>query len=207
MAFCNEIDPAWKNIDILTVEQVASLMAGFDPNNVVFDPLPSRFRGLESDSANTADINRVFVCFTMLTTAIEDNSDKKLKADIIYSARLCDNNNQLGGNEGIIRKYEWFNNDNNDIGRQDIIYNTLSDWSKTKVRRDHVITWLKLTEYNDMFFNPKSDMIADNRAFMNPEHLRYNPLLAAAVTVWEAFEAEDVKNEYRNKNSRKSIEA
>jgi LmbE family N-acetylglucosaminyl deacetylase len=42
---------------------------------------------------------------------------------------------------------------------------------------------------------------------MNPDHPRYNPLLAAAVTAWEAFETEEAQNEYRNKNSRKSIEA
>ena len=58
-----------------------------------------------------------------------------------------------------------------------------------------------------MFFNQKSGVVANNRAFMNPDHPRYNPLLAAAVTAWEAFETEEVQKEYRNKNSRISIEA
>ena len=129
MAFSNEIDPAWKNIEILTIEQAAALMAGFDPNNVIFNPLPSHFRGLESGTTDTTGINRVFGCFTMLITAIENNSDKKLRADIIRSARLCDSDDQTGGNVGIISKYEWFDKDNDDIGRQDIIYSTVSDWS------------------------------------------------------------------------------
>jgi len=135
------------------------------------------------------------------------NIKVKRKADIIHSARLRNNAEQPGGNTGIISKYQWFDNDNDDIGRQDIIYSTLPDWSKTKVRHDHLITWLKDIEYNDMFFNPKTGIGADNRAFMNPEHLRYNPLLAAAVTAWEAFETKEVQNEYRNKNSRIAIEA
>ena len=204
MTSCDEIDPAWKNHETYSVDNIASLMAGIDPNNVVFDPQTERFRYAESVTANTNDINRVSAYFKKLKSAIED---KKLEASIIHSARLCEKDgDKPSKDEGIIFKYEWFDNDNNDIGRQDIIYSALPDWSKTKVRRDHLITWLKDIEYNDMFFNPKSDISADTYKFMNPDHRRYNPLLAAAVTVWEAFEAEDVRNEYRNKNSRISIE-
>ena len=154
MTSFDEINPAWKNHEAYSVENAVALMAGVDPNSVVFDPDAVRFHGSESVVIGADAINKVYGYFKMLKSAIEDG---KLKAHIIHSARLGKNDNDNPGkDEGVIYKYEWFDRDKDDIGRHDIIYSTTPDWSKTTIRRDHLITWLRDMKHNDICFNPDS---------------------------------------------------
>jgi hypothetical protein len=205
MACYDEIDSVWKTHETYSVKNAASLMAGINPYFVVYNHPQVHFRSSESGTTDAKGIDKVYAHFEMLQKAIKN---KKLNASIVYSARSCrGDDDKPGTDEEIAFKYEWFDSNKDDIGRHDIIYGTVPDWSKTEVSRTDIEKWLKNIGYNDMFFNPGSGVIADNRAFMNPDHLRYNPLLAAAVTAWEAFETEEVQSEYRSTNSRKSIEA
>jgi len=206
MAFYDEIDGAWKNHETYSAENIASLMAGVDPNNVVFDPKTEHFRCAESGAINTDDINRVAGCFKKLKSAIEDN---KLTADIIHSARLCNNNDKPDGNEGIISKYEWFNSDNNNIGKQDVIYSTPADWSKTKIRRDHITAWLKDIKYNDMFFYPDHGKSEDKYwDILDPKGNHFASRLAALIRAYR--EVHDPNSKYffeKHKTPKQAIAA
>ena len=113
MAHNDEIDPTWNFIDPLTVQQAASLMAGFNPYAVVFNPHPSHFRNMESDTTDITGIDRIFACFTLLTNAINNGN---LEADINHSVRLRGGaGDKPGNNEAMMCKFRWFNKDEDDI--------------------------------------------------------------------------------------------
>ena len=199
MALYNEIDPAWKNHETYSVENAVALMAGVAPNNVIFDPVAARFRGSESVVIGTDAINKIYGYFKMLKSAIEDG---KLKAHIIHSARSCKNDNDNPGkDEGIIHKYEWFNNDKDDIGRHDIIYSATPDWSKTTIRQDHLIEWLKGIEYHDMFFDPDPASSEDKYWDIlepKPHNKHFAPKLAALIRAWRIVN--DIQSNYYFEN-------
>jgi hypothetical protein len=201
MAFRDEIDPTWNFVDPLTAQQAATLMAGVNPYAVVFNPLPSHFRDVESGTTETSGIDKVFACFIMLTNAIKN---RNLEADIKHSVRLRGgDDDKPGNNEAMMCKFRWFNEDEDDIGKRDLIYSTDPDWSYTTVRRADLVKWLKDIEYNDMYFNPKSGIGAGGYGFMNPEHPHYSPKLNAVVKAWLAFDdAETLESYLKKANSR-----
>jgi hypothetical protein len=184
----SEINQAWKVNETFTVEQAASLMAGIDPTKIEFDPLPPHFRDSKSDAAENDAISYVSAHFQLLQNAI---NDKKLEAKTIYSAKPRGNDDKTSANERIAWMYEWYDNSKDGIGKQDMIICNIPDWSRTTVHRGRLKAWLIGIGHNDNFFNTESDAHTGNRSFMNPDHPRYSPELAMAVTAWEALEGKD----------------
>tara|TARA_Y100001934_G_scaffold95691_1_gene118152 strand:+ start:1928 stop:2644 length:717 start_codon:yes stop_codon:yes gene_type:complete len=59
------------------------------------------------------------------------------------------------------------------------------DWLSTYITRQGLITWLDARGLRAKFFFAKND---DNASYLDPEHPRFSPKLAASVKAWLAFE-------------------
>ena len=71
------------------------------------------------------------------------------------------------------------------VGIGAIIYRVNPDWSKSSVSVDVLKAWLSSRGLRKGFFFPDAAM-TDIPGYLDPNHLRYAPKLAAAVRAWQA---------------------
>ena len=64
-----------------------------------------------------------------------------------------------------------------------------------------LLEWLKKKDRNN---NPLANMLSSRQAYLDPNHERYAPKLAAAVNAWEAMEDASL---YAGKSPKKALEA
>ena len=178
MVGSDRISQAWKRKSKYTVEQAAALMAGFNPNEIVF----AEDHINVSDTKDADGINDVEGYFSWLQEAIKDQI---LEAKIIYSARSEVKYKTKTKDEKIIKKYEYFDEDKDDIGKFDIICSTTPDWNKTEVEYDHLIAWLQKKDYNDRFFNTSPKAVEEKYWDILDSNGKYfAPKLATAIRAW-----------------------
>ena len=65
-------------------------------------------------------------------------------------------------------------------------YPDTTDVYASKVEAASLVQWLRSRGMNTGFFFPQEDSTSGEPDYLNPNHLRYAPKLAAAVRAWEA---------------------
>ena len=67
------------------------------------------------------------------------------------------------------------------LADESCFYKPFPDWSLTTVSRDDLVTWLQTRGIKSGFFFPNESDTAD---YLNVEHPKYAPKLAAAINAW-----------------------
>lgn len=185
------IDPLWRLSDPLTVQQASALIAGFDPNLVRFDSNNATWFENESGHTDAGGIGRVQAAFSALVNAI---SARKLKAVLRYDAEPRYN----AGIDNLKERGYWGGEDVKEIkdGTDDsYVIGPVPDWAITTVARSDVTAWLSAAGIRSGFFFP--DASNDAPDYLDSNHPRYAPKLAAAVKVWLAMEDENLRRTKR----------
>ena len=182
----NYISPLWKLADPLTVEQAAALIAGFDPNLIRYNAYGGVYFESETGSTDSNGSHGVQTAYSALKNAINGG---KLKAKIVYDSRpVTDGDSQtlmdmmecgeFPSNPG----YENLAGDEEHFSDGYFVKNKPS-WDKTLIEVDDLRTWLSNKGYRAGFFFPD---LTDAPDYLDPNHPRYAPKLAAAVQAWLA---------------------
>lgn len=187
-----EIDPLWHLVDPLTVPQVAALIAGVEPDAVVFEnEEASYFLDRESGIKDSAGITKVNIAYQAVISAI--NSDR-LEADFFHDSRPFTETDF----QALIAQVELsgYNKPNPEFLAKDdethedgFFVKKKPNWSKTEVQLDDVAAWLASRGIADGFFFPVKKAPRD---YLDTDHPRYSVKLAAAIKVWEAMEDENL---------------
>jgi len=171
-----QINPFWQFVDPLTVRQAAALVAGIDPDAVAPD--------------NSDNYRPVLAALTQAVIA------GTLPAVIRHSAweRGWIEDPEKG--EKIARRVTIHNGGWDDLDaniarpaadvvrRRDVVYRATPDWSMTTVTRADLVAWLKSRGRTSGFFFP--DDAPTGAGYLDPQHPRYAPKLAAAIRAWES---------------------
>lgn len=178
-------------VDPLTVEQVAALMAGEEPNTVVFsNDEATYFRDPESGVTESNGISRVNTAYKALIRAI---SSGKLEAVLFYDSRPFTEADFQALIAQVESGYSKPNPDflaGDDERHENGAFIKLNpNWSKTTVKFDDISAWLRNRGIKDGFFFPQK---AAPVAYLDPNHPRYSGRLAAAIRAWEAMEDQNL---------------
>jgi len=144
----NDISPIWKLSDHLTVNEAAALIAGFDPNYIVYGGdnkvwIEDFETGM---SAISRGVNEVMAAKKSLINAI---GGRILKATIIFSA-------EPRYQAGIDVFFEHSNEIPiilNDDNKNDYLVTPIPDWSKTIINVDELKAWMKPKIKPTFFFD------------------------------------------------------
>ncbi|MCB6182969.1 hypothetical protein LIN78_05330 [Leeia sp. TBRC 13508] len=173
------INPLWRLVDPLSVRQAASLIAGFDPNIVIFNVSDDIW--FERDGYRDSDgVGWVQTAYTALVNAINAG---KLAATIRHNARQADWDEYPSINED-----ERVLDENMQFSPR-ILFCKSPDWSKTTVEIDNLRKWLKEKGMKSGFFFPDESAIDSVPGYLDPDNPRYSRKLAAAVQAWLAVTA------------------
>ena len=177
----NPID-FWKFNEEFTVVQATLLILGIDPAG-------EQERVLQ----NTADFRPTGfdAIFSGITLAIKN---KKLNAIIRYPAweQGCGENPSDDEKIEVLAKLKIHSHDSyngindNEITTAYIIYKITPDWTLTTVNAEDLKQWLLSKNFKPAFFFDNGGKGEPD--YMNPNHERYSPKLAATVKVWLAME-------------------
>jgi hypothetical protein len=160
------INPLWHLHEELTIDQAASLVAGYDPE-------------LLDVCKNDTSFHGTFKGFMAARTAIANAFRLKKITGTVIPVYECD----INGN----------------------IYGEVSDSidpSESRVDVDSLKSWLIGRGFRTGFFFPKNEDTAIP-GYLNPDHPRFAPKLAAAVHAWEAMEDENL---LQGKSVKRAIE-
>ena len=153
-----EIDSLWSLAEDFNVNDASALIAGYNPTTI------------ERRSSDTF-FNEVFpkypIAFEALTNAI---IQEKLTARLVYQRP----------------EKSIFDQDSDILDSSESTSNRETpDWASTTIARDDLIAWLRSRGIQTGFFFPNQENIAN---YLNPDHPRYAPKLAAAVNAWLALD-------------------
>lgn len=186
------IDSLWALVDPLTMEQAAALIAGVDPNIVVFsNEVAQYFCDKETGHTKSTDISRVNTAFSALRNAI---LAKKLKAKIMHDSRPFDESAQRDLID-LIESREYFNLGPEHVAEEDEKFHSgyfikeKPNWSATMIDLDELKKWLISMNMKTGFFFEKKEKASH---YLNQDHPRYSAKLAAAIKVWEIMEDENL---------------
>lgn len=175
MSIEKNINPLWRLVDPLTVNQAAALIAGYDPNCTRFNSSGGVYFESESGLTDTDGIDWVKTAFSALVNAINAG---KLPATIRRDARLQAWDEHPSPGEEVRRL------DDGDDNNQDCVIFTLApDWGKTTVVVSDLVAWLAAAGIRAGHFFPDT---SDQPDYLNTSDPRYAPKLAAAVRAWQA---------------------
>lgn len=177
MSFRN-INPLWNLQDIFTVTQAAALIAGVDPQSV--DQSGNFFRDTETGLTYSDGIRDVQVALESLVNAINARS---LSAILRYDAQP----RYEAGIDNLYERSYWGREDVGEIEDVDgkgYVITSVPNWDKSTVGRKHLIGWLSKSNIRPIFFFP--DAASDTTDYLDSNHPRYAPKLAAAVYAWQA---------------------
>ncbi len=185
----SNINHLWRLVDPIGVQDAAALIAGFEPKSVRFNGRQGAWFEDESGSTSNENIRWVETALTALTNAIAAG---KLKAKSIHDSRPVTNGDHMavvdlmevtGGYaslDSIADEGESLSQCGNYFIRDEI------NWEKTTVERKDLIEWLRNMGVTNGFFFPSSNQ-STGPDYLDKEHPRYAPKLAAVVLAWESF--------------------
>lgn len=174
-----DIDPLWGLHDEFTVEQAAALIAGYDPGYV------ARCR---SDTNFESTFSKLYPAQTALINA---SNAKKLKVELRYSAREYGYADQLADLEYAELESEFTfgrtaKEDEIPSGEHSCFYKPFPDWTLSTVNREDLMAWLVSRGMKTGFFFQATTDAPD---YLDSNHPRYAPKLAASVNAWLAVTA------------------
>nr|WP_321271879.1 hypothetical protein [uncultured Tolumonas sp.] len=185
----SNINHLWRLVDPIGVQDAAALIAGFEPKSVRFNGRQGAWFENESGSTSNENICWVETALTALTNAIAAG---KLKAKSIHDSRPVTNGDHMavvdlmeatGGYaslDSIADEGESLSQCGDYFIRDEI------NWEKTTVERKDLIEWLRNMGVTNGFFFPSSNQ-STGPDYLDKEHPRYAPKLAAVVLAWESF--------------------
>ena len=185
----SNINHLWRLVDPIGVQDAAALIAGFEPKSVRFNGRQGAWFENESGSTSNENIRWVETALTALTNAIAAG---KLKAKSIHDSRPVTNGDHMavvdlmeatGGYaslDSIADEGESLSQCGDYFIRDEI------NWEKTTVERKDLIEWLRNMGVTNGFFFPSSNQ-STGPDYLDKEHPRYAPKLAAVVLAWESF--------------------
>lgn len=187
-----DIDSLWRLVDPLTIPQAAALIAGVEPNTVVFESDEAKyFLDPETGTTDSVGITRVNVAFQGMVSAINGG---KLNASLYHNSRPIGHEDyqQL---KFLVESSQYSRPTAELLAQEDEIFEDgffkkrNPNWSKTTVKFDDVVAWLASRGIADGFFFPVEEAPRD---YLDSTHPRYSAKLAAAIKVWEAMEDENL---------------
>jgi hypothetical protein len=200
MSAFQEINQYWQLVHTFSVNEAAALIAGVDPNSI--DESGEFFRDRET---NWTDSQGIAGVHTVRTALRNDVNARKLKAVIRRAAWARGWDEEPGKDERFTKDvslqsddlWESVDADPHYPKHRGVIYRVSPDWDLTTVERDDVIAWLLSRDFRPSFFFPDTTVTPD---FLDRNHPRYAPKLAAAVSVWREVD------ETRGKSPRRVLE-
>lgn len=196
------INPLWRLADLLTVEQAAALIAGFDPNVVRFNINGGVYFESETGLTDSNGSHWVQTAFAALKNSVNAG---KLKVKIIHDSRPIDESDRQTLID-MMECGEYFNPGYEHISADDEYFcngyfvKNSPNWEKTFIEVDELRAWLSSKGNRTGFFFPDSTDAPD---YLDPKNPRYAPKLAAAVRVWQAMADENLR---RGKNPFSAME-
>lgn len=186
----NDINPLWKLVDPLTVEQASALIAGVDPNFVKFYSNDEVSIVIDGHDIESNDLAWVKTAFAALRSAV---NAKRLKSTIRRTAWTEGWNEELEDDERYIRGVDLLqsdideatNIDANSLKKCNFIYRVEPNWEKTTIEQSDLIKWLDDSGIQPHFFFNTSSKTPD---YLDPNNSRYAFKLAAAVKAWQSID-------------------
>lgn len=182
----NYISPFWRLADFLSVEQAAALIAGYDPNLIRYNYQGGVYFETETGLTDTCGAHSVQTAFSALKNAVVGG---KLKVKIVHDSRPVTNEDSqtlvdmMECGEYFNPSYEQIAEDNGCIYTNGYFVKNQPNWEKTLIDVDELKTWLKSKGFRSEFFFPSA---TDAPPYLDPNHPRYAPKLAAAINAWIA---------------------
>ncbi len=150
----DDIAPAWRLADPLTVQQAAALIAGHDPNHVCYeDDRPAYFKTPDGYTS-TDGLEEMQAAFAAITNAIIDG---KLKAIIRHEAWARGwgedvEDGEIFSERVTLHPADWGRDvDSLGIERAGFIYRVAPDWSRTTVTVNDLNAWLRSRDHPPLF--------------------------------------------------------
>lgn len=164
----------WHFCEDLTVVQSVLLILGCAPSEINDDVLK------EAPFFKLVGFDAIF---SGITQAIKN---EKLKAILHYRAWEVNRYvNVMDGENAFISDVKTIN-----YAKARIAYKTKPDWHSTTVNVDDLKQWLASINYKPaFFFDEQTSHVPD---YLDPNHPRYSPKLAASVKVWQAMEDDEL---------------
>jgi len=171
-----EIDPLWNLHEDFSVAHAAALVAGYEPTLI---------DRCKSDSSFHKLFPKYGVTLDALTKSITNN---RLRATLRYSAReygYADSLEEVDRAECGLPSGPGSTAQEGEELSPDFrfFYRPFPDWSLSTVSQDDLTQWLTQRGIRAGFFSPNA---TDGPGYLDSEHPRYAPKLAAAVRAWEA---------------------
>lgn len=175
----SQINPLWHLVDILTVEQAAALIAGYDPSRVAICDMDNSDGELFQRGVVEKQFPNLAAARAALINSVNGNG---LKATIRRDARLqgWDEFPNFGESMRALDEVEVTPDSNFNSG---VIYCESPDWGQTTIKLVDLITWLLSRGVKTGFFFRDATEAPD---YLDPKHPRYSLKLAAAVNAWQA---------------------
>lgn len=185
----SNINHLWRLVDPIGVQDAAALIAGFEPKLVRFNGRQGAWFEDESSSTSNENIRWVETALTALINAIMGG---KLKAKVVHDSRPVTNGDHMavvdlmevtGGYaslDSIANEGESLSECGEYFIRDEI------NWEKSIISVGDIKAWLKNNGVTDGFFFPSSNQ-STGPNYLDKEHPRYAPKLAAAVLAWESY--------------------
>ncbi len=190
--YYRDIDPLWALNDPLTVQQASALIAGEEPNAVVFsDGHASHFENPETGYTEAGGISRVQTAYKAMINAILVGN---LKAKIMHDSRPFDEDDQRNLID-LMELGEFYNVRPENVAEEGEKYlneyfiKEKPNWATSLVEVDEVKEWLVRRNMRTGFFFEGTDTVND---YLDKGHPRYSAKLAAAIKVWEAMDDENL---------------
>lgn len=172
----HEIDSLWNLAEDFSVEDAASLVAGYNPEMV---------ERCASDSFFHRAFPRYQVAFKALTKAIING---RVKANIRHQARDYGYADQIADIEysevDFVRAFGTTAEEGEVLANDhSCFYKPFPSWRLSTVSRGDLVEWLKSRNITSGFFFAET---SSNPDYLDSKHPRYAPKLAAAVRAWQA---------------------
>ncbi|MFI9651516.1 hypothetical protein ABGV17_05860 [Guyparkeria sp. GHLCS8-2] len=198
-----QIGKFWALSDVFRVVDAVALVAGIEPTKVYWFK-PDNGRNLptpHSIDANNLDpgLADLETVLSAISNAIRED---KLPATVRYSAReygyadaVTDMDYREAGETapfGMNPEYGNTADEDEEFHQSEggsFFYKQFPDWFETTVARDDLVSWLESRRFPVPFFGLESE---GKPAYLDREHPRYSPKLAAAVRAWEAMEDDEL---------------
>lgn len=176
------ISPFWRLADSVTVVQAAALIGGVEPECIYCDAFPDGSGSYVSAKFGKPCPKGVLVAFAAIKNAIINKrliAAVRFDATPRYLAGIDSYKQALSGKEYDLAE---------DQSGEEYVIEPLPNWDKTTIDCEDLKTWLAGRGFREGFFFPDESPSED---YLNPNHPRYAPKLAAAVIAWKSVEEHD----------------
>ena len=190
--FDSSINSLWHLHDAFTVQQAAALIAGHEPGMVIYgeDKLPFWFEN-RSGLTDACEINDVVTAFAALVNAIKQGTLKAKIVRQVIDKGWSDNDFEDGVNFTLA----------NDQHLRQVYVIKEPNWSESIIDREVLLAWLTKRGVRTGFFFP-TVTTTTGPDYLNQDHPRFSPGLAASVKAWLAMEDENL---LRGKNPKQAM--